>query len=127
MPDKRLFTNNYCAGKKPTDGYAPGDGYFNNINCTLENGVVQALEQAGTNVTAGYVGGMDAHGPPITTSYLQAGLCPVNVHWHLGTEHYSAGEFDEHGNGPPEGGHDSRRLGENVRLGFRCHHYDETD
>merc|ERR1719238_1803249 len=27
-------------------------------------------------------------------------LCPVNVHWHLGTEHRSAGQYDEGGNGP---------------------------
>ena len=27
-------------------------------------------------------------------------MCPVNVHWHLGTEHYSYGQFDENGNGP---------------------------
>lgn len=27
-------------------------------------------------------------------------MCPVNVHWHLGTEHYSAGEYDENGDGP---------------------------
>jgi len=125
-PENRLFTNNYCAGQKPIDGAAPGDGYFNNINCTLEDGVVQALEQAGTNVTAGYVGGMQANGQPITTTYLEAGLCPVNVHWHLGTEHYSMGQYDEHGHGPTEGAH-GRRLSENARLGFRCHHYDDTD
>jgi len=113
-----MFHRNKCAGKKPQDAY------FNNINCTMENGVVQALEQAGTNVTAGYVGGMNAAGTPITTSYLEAGLCPVNVHWHLGAEHFSAGQFDQmDGYGPAEG----RRLGENVRRGFRCHHYDETD
>jgi len=119
-----MFHHNKCAGKKPYDGAVAGDGYFNNINCTLENGVVQALEQAGTNVTAGYVGGMEAVGTPITTSYLEAGLCPVNVHWHLGAEHFSAGQFDQmDGYGPAEG----RRLGENVRRGFRCRHYDETD
>merc|ERR1712129_134669 len=26
--------------------------------------------------------------------------CPVNVHWHMGTEHYSLGEYDENGDGP---------------------------
>jgi len=31
---------------------------------------------------------------PITESYNKVGLFPVNVHWHAGAEHYSAGEFD---------------------------------
>jgi len=64
-------------------------------------------------------------------------MCPVNVHWHLGTEHYSLGQYDEEGSGP--GG--SRAIEEHtddahrymaaddedhgVRDGFRCHHYDK--
>merc|ERR1712113_916798 len=51
-----------------------------------------------------------------------------NVHWHLGTEHYSVGEYDENGNGPNGNAEaPKRRLAEkeNVRGGFRCHHYDE--
>jgi len=123
-PETKLFKSNPCAGKKPYDASTPGDGYFNNINCTLENGVVNALEQAGANVTAGYQGDLDATGRvPINTSYLEAGLCPVNVHWHLGAEHYSAGQFDDDGKGPA----DSRRLAADARLGFRCHHYDASD
>lgn len=127
-PKKQLFGNNICADKKPT-----GNTYFDNADC-LVNGVVDVLEQAGANVTAGYQGMIDATGRvPILTSYLAAGLCPVNVHWHLGAEHYSLGEFDEHGMGPvhhaqddPFGEEDSRRLG-NARLGFRCHKYDGND
>ena len=39
---------------------------------------------------------------PIMGDYAKADppLCPVNVHWHLGTEHRSAGQYDEGGNGP---------------------------
>mmetsp|Transcript_25073 Transcript_25073/g.38380 ORF Transcript_25073/g.38380 Transcript_25073/m.38380 type:complete len:291 (-) Transcript_25073:12-884(-) len=131
-PQKRLFGANICEGKQPVNA-GPGDGYFNNVNC-LSGGQLQSLEQAGANVTRGYRGGLDAGGRvPITTSYLEAGLCPVNVHWHLGTEHYSYGEFDEHGDGPAnsaeeddEGEADSRRLAK-ARLGYRCHKYDASD
>jgi len=121
-PETKLFKSNPCDGKKPYDA-SPGDGYFNNIDC-LADGVVAALEQAGANVTEGYQGELNASGRvPITTSYLEAGLCPVNVHWHLGAEHYSAGQFDFDGKGPA----DSRRLAADARLGFRCHHYDASD
>jgi len=79
-------------------------------------------------------------------------MCPVNVHWHLGTEHLSVGQFDENGVGPgiageedEDGEIDSRRLdvladekrfnfseAESRRLaaarrGMRCHHYDAND
>merc|ERR1719258_951429 len=37
--------------------------------------------------------------PPITAAYHTKGLCPVNVHWHLGAEHLSVGEYDEKGVG----------------------------
>jgi len=136
LPDKRLANTNICANKRPVDS-APGngDGYFNNINCTLQSGVVDALEQAGANVTMGYKGEIEAMSRlPIMTSYLAAGLCPVNVHWHLGTEHLSVGEFDEQGTGPAMsyvsddgGAGDSRRLATNARLGFRCRKYNAND
>merc|ERR1712094_46311 len=95
-------------------------------------GVIKAAEQSGGDVTAGFKGGMDVGDrKPITTSYLKAGLCPVNVHWHLGTEHYSAGEYDEKGTGPEHAGiksrRRSRRAGAAVRLGFRCRKYDGND
>lgn len=118
-----LAGTNICENKKPIDGATPGDEYFKNINCTTEQGVVQALEQAGANVTAGYQGDLDAGSRvPITTSYLEAGLCPVNVHWHMGAEHYSLGEYDEQGSSPKD-----RRLAGDVRHGFKCHHYDSSD
>jgi len=129
---KKMFGENICAGKKPVDA-TPGDKYFNNAPC-LVDGVVKALEQAGANVTAGYQGTLDVGDrEPIMTSYLEAGLCPVNVHWHLGTEHFSLGEFDDHGVGPNNtveedafGEEDSRRL-KDARLGYRCHKFDKSD
>merc|ERR1719420_206378 len=116
---------NICAGKKPIDGNVVGDGYFKNINCTLDTGVVQALEQSGIDVTKGYKGLINTTGrDPITDPYWKAGLCPVNVHWHLGAEHRSAGQYDESGKVKP----DHRRLaaGKKVRKGFSCYHYDSN-
>ncbi len=124
VPDKEqsMFGENPCHGAKPTDPY------FDNTDCTAEG----VLEQAGANVTKGYQGGLDTGDRvPLTDDYFSAGLCPVNVHWHLGTEHYSAGEYDESGMGPSANGDtpnlDDRRLAADARLGFRCHHYDTTD
>lgn len=88
--------------------------------------------QAGGNVTKGYVGSLDVGGlEPITTSYRSQNMCPVNVHWHLGTEHLSNGQYDENGKGPhgtaPRPEWAGRDLAGELRGGFRCHHYDETD
>ena len=104
---------NPCEGKKPKAG-------FENHECMVD-AIVVALEQSGTNVTKGYTGELDAGDRvPITGSYAEEGLCPVNVHWHLGAEHLSVGQYDENGTGP------SSNDGE-VRLGFRCQLYDESD
>ena len=122
-----LFGNNVCQGKKPYDANAPGDGYFKNVQCFVDS-VIQSLEQAGANVTKGYVGELDAGDRvPITTPYWEAGLCPVNVHWHLGAEHLSVGEYDEDGKGPEEDDHHRKMLAGDVRLGGQCHHYDSND
>jgi len=109
---------NPCKGKKPKAG-------FENFPCMKDN-VVVALEQAGANVTKGYVGGLETSAVPITQPYYQQGLCPVNVHWHLGAEHYSAGQFDETGSGPTAIAH-RRLLAGKVREGFQCKHYDGAD
>merc|ERR1719201_1619311 len=90
---------NPCYKQKPKHA-GPGDKYFNNVPC-MEDSVTMVLEQAGANVTKGYKGLMDAGSRvPITSHYTQTDLCPVNVHWHLGAEHLSVGQFDEHGHGP---------------------------
>jgi len=124
---KMTLTTNQCAGKKPL----PGTG-FDNIDCYV-SGVVDATEQAGGDVTAGYAGGLNVGGrTPITEPYWKAGLCPVNVHWHLGAEHRSDGQYDEAGSGPLMAGTPStytqggRRLA-NVRYGYACRHYDAND
>jgi len=89
-------------------------------------------------VTLGYQGLLDTGDRvPITGDYFSEGLCPVNVHWHLGTEHYSKGEYDENGVGPNANGDTpdldedgppyGRRLAGQARLGFRCHDYDSAD
>ena len=112
---------NPCDGKKPS-----GDSYFDNVEC-MKDGVLQALEQAGGNVTIGYEGNFDADGrEPITTPFFEAGLCAVNVHWHLGSEHLSVGEYDTEGHGPSDI-HERRAASGKVRLGSQCHHYDEND
>jgi len=118
-------TSNPCAGQKNIFDW-------DNKPCFIDD-ALNAMEQAGGNVTRGYVGGLDSQSSgPIETTYFAAKLCPVNVHWHLGTEHYSLGEYDEDGHGPnfaiytEHAAHD-RRLADVARLGFRCHHYDADD
>mmetsp|Transcript_82748 Transcript_82748/g.161270 ORF Transcript_82748/g.161270 Transcript_82748/m.161270 type:complete len:342 (-) Transcript_82748:548-1573(-) len=123
-----MFGANRCEGSKPTDDV------FDNFDCV--DAVTNAIEQSGVNVTLGYVGGIDNSAtPPIMTSYREANLCPVNVHWHLGAEHLSVGEYDDQGTGP----HDdlvlveeavaARKLeaSEGERLGFQCNQYDADD
>jgi len=105
---------NPCAGKKLVEGWE-------NTDCLDDDGIVVVPEQSGTNVTVGYKGDLETNATPITTNYSVAGLCPVNVHWHLGAEHLSAGEYDGDGKGPA-----NRRLAEDARRGFRCHHYEEN-
>jgi len=123
-PKKRLTGTNKCDGMKPT---------VPNLECA-RNGVLEAIEQAGGDVTEGVKGGLNVSGRvPISKPYYQTALCPVNVHWHLGAEHRSAGEFDETGVSPhlggvPHGDSAGRRLaaGE-VRYGFACKKYDKND
>jgi hypothetical protein len=118
---------NPCEGQKPKHA-GPGDKYFSNVDCMKDN-VVQTLEQAGANVTKGYKGKLDAgNRVPITGHYRDHGLCPVNVHWHLGAEHLSVGQFDEHGKGPYDpAAHRQLAAGSTVRLGHQCHHYNAAD
>lgn len=108
-----------------------------NVNATLTvnpNFALGTAEQAGGNVTVGYIGGLDVDTTPILRPYSEEGMCPVNVHWHAGTEHLSQGEYDYDGKGPGvlvEVDDDYRRKlameGKEIRQGLRCHHYDETD
>jgi hypothetical protein len=97
-----------------------------NVNCLIDAMVNPAVgPQAGSNITKGYKGGMSVDVTPITDPYWKAGLCPVNVHWHLGAEHYSVGEFDENGKGSRE--IDLTTDGAAGFGSFQCHHYDPED
>jgi len=104
---------------------------FKNKKC-----VEDAFEQAGANVTKGYQGHLDVNAThptsmyydrkPITDPYYKKGLCPVNVHWHLGAEHLSVGEYDETGTGPSSIA--GRRLAAGkVREGHQCKKYNAKD
>jgi len=122
-----LQGENICEGKKPVHADAAAeDNYFQNTDCMVE-GVIAVLEQAGANVTAGYVGQLDTGDRvPITEPYWTQGLCPVNVHWHLGAEHLSVGEYDMFGTGPSYSAKGRRLLAPDARQGFRCHKYTDT-
>ena len=110
--------NNVCMDKNPN---------IPNVDCVHLEG---PGPQSGANVTKGYQGLLETNSQPLTIPYWKNSMCPVNVHWHLGTEHYSVGEYDENGSGP-NGSTDLRRNlaggDKPVRAGFRCHHYDDTD
>jgi len=122
--------DNYCSGTKVDlpniDCYinaigGEGGDVTETVNTAF---VLGTAEQSGANVTKGYNGLYETSAVPMTDPYFMEGMCPVNVHWHLGTEHYSAGEYDDDGKGPSG---DHRSLAGDARLGFRCHHYDETE
>ena len=103
---------NVCAGKKID---------LPNAQCIVDS-IVNVGPQAGGNVTKGYNGSMPVDFVPLSKPYYQAGLCPVNVHWHLGAEHLSVGEYDENGKGPT-----TEELDGDMRAGHQCMHYDEAD
>lgn len=119
-------------------------GYFNNRACAemMDIGFSVDLPQAGMDVTDdGTFGVLDYKGTfdPIMENYADTDLCPVNVHWHMGTEHRSEGEYDETGSGPhpydlhgadagSHGGGMRQLAGDKkIRQGMLCHHYDEED
>jgi len=103
---------NVCAGKKID---------LPNVDCIVD-AMTNVGPQAGANVTKGYNGSMVVDFVPITKPYYQAGLCPVNVHWHLGAEHLSVGEYDETGDGPLV-----EDLDGGIRAGHQCTAYDAED
>jgi hypothetical protein len=125
---KGLSGTNICAGKK-------ADLDLPNKDCKVNDLLNDINEQAGADVSAGVQGGFDSDTWPIMTSYMQAGLCPVNVHWHLGAEHKSAGQYDETGKSPNHGrrlegevrSSYHRRLAADARYGGKCQHYDSSD
>ena len=141
---------NPCDGMKAASvlNYVMGDvalnamkGKLANLPCFEDEADVTAFApQAGADVTPGVVVGViDSSGMPAIQGDLkdtsrEYPLCAVNVHWHEGAEHRSAGEYDEAGEGPNlgyEGYHGpgdesyGRRLagGGGQTQGHHCHHY----
>lgn len=130
-----LAGENTCAGAKldfpNIECFDALDDEGGNVTEGSDMLVPQVGPQAGTNVTKGYNGDMPMDGVvPITEPLHTKGLCPVNVHWHLGTEHFSAGEYDcedDEKCGPEGGIHRKRKLAGKVRQGYQCNHYDPED
>merc|ERR1719277_2611713 len=127
-PSVRLAGSNPCADQKSLT--SPG---MDNKDCFKE-AVANAGEQSGSDVTQGYTGTMTSSVTPIVSPYYKTALCPVNVHWHLGAEHRSAGEFDETGTSPAnhltpedENPEDTRRRLAAARYGFACKKYVADD
>lgn len=113
---------NICEGTKPKVG-------FPNVPCKTGADISKDVPpQAAANVTEGYVGDYDdTDAPvPITVPFEDVvGLCPVNVHWHLGAEHASAGEYGPDGSGPTKVD-PRRKLAGKTTQGGQCSLYDET-
>ena len=82
--------------------------------------------QSATDVTAGAAGDRDPALAPIV-DYNDMGMCTVNVHWHIGAEHRSEGQYDEaaafdHPNKDTYAG-SHRRLASadgGMRIGHMC-------
>ena len=112
---------NVCEGKKPD---------LPNTACIVD-AKVNVGPQAAANVTKGYQGSMNVTEDPITVPFWSVGMCPVNVHWHVGTEHLSVGEYDETGVGPATDGEvpangAAQGGGDSPREGHRCKLYDPS-
>jgi len=118
----QLATSGPPAGDNPCHLKKPDAA---NVQCVIDE-VLMTGEQSGANVTKGYKGDRETDAVPITTPYYMNSMCPVNVHWHLGAEHYSAGQFDETGSGPSDV-NKRRRLAGETRQGFQCKHFDSSD
>jgi hypothetical protein len=103
---------NICQGKNPN---------LPSADCIVD-AMTNVGPQAGANVTAGYQGNMTVDYVPITTPFWMNGMCPVNVHWHLGAEHLSVGQYDENGTGPL-----LEETKEKIRQGHQCNLYDDKD
>jgi len=115
--------DNICAGAKPE---LANRACYDQLNQVMTD----VGPQSGANVTKGYKGNMAVTHQPITTPYFKNGMCPVNVHWHLGTEHYSAGEYDETGTFPEvldNLDRRERRTAELARPGYHCKYYNTNE
>ncbi|KAL7552252.1 hypothetical protein ACHAWF_015510 [Thalassiosira exigua] len=127
------FRDNPCYGSAAAGLQALGR--TQDIPCS--EAIEQQHGQTGADVTEGYVGGLDVgDAEPYTQPFSTIDfMCVVNVHWHLGAEHRSEGEYDEDvGKGPvekydyPEYAYDGQGYSESgVPGGLRCGLYDAED
>jgi len=126
---------NYASTKGPDatnpceDTKLTGEAW-DNVKCVAE--AIAGKPQSGANVTKGYKGSMNVDHAAQTEPYWKMGMCPVNVHWHLGAEHYSLGQYDETGTAPVYKaiGSGRRALAEaddQVRAGYKCKYYNEDE
>ena len=113
----RGFGNNPCID---STGQAPLRADLGDIEC--EN----AGAQSATDVTKGAAGDRNPGITPVV-DYNDASMCTVNVHWHIGAEHRSEGQYDEaaafdHPNKDTYAG-SHRRLASSdggMRIGHMC-------
>jgi len=90
---KQAFLNSMKVdyGENPcidSTGQAPLRADLGDIECE------DAGAQSATDVTKGAAGDLDPALAPIV-DYNDMGMCTVNVHWHIGAEHRSEGQYDE--------------------------------
>jgi len=126
---KNQLGENPCAGADPGIPNLPCFDDLGEVNPGLSLGG-SGGEQAAADVTVGYIGLLEVDYDPIVTDFYTNGMCAANVHWHIGAEHRSEGQFDENGVGPhtfTDGGHRNLAEGGELQEGFRCHHYDPSD
>ena len=122
---KQAFLNSMKVdyGENPcidSTGQAPLRADLGDIECE------SAGAQSATDVTAGAAGDRDPALAPIV-DYNDMGMCTVNVHWHIGAEHRSEGQYDEnaafdHPNKDTYAG-SHRRLASadgGMRIGHMC-------
>jgi hypothetical protein len=122
---KQAFLNSMKVdyGENPcidSTGQAPLRADLGDIECE------SAGAQSATDVTKGAAGDLDPALAPIV-DYNDMGMCTVNVHWHIGAEHRSEGQYDEnaafdHPNKDTYAG-SHRRLASadgGMRIGHMC-------
>ncbi|KAK7253745.1 hypothetical protein SO694_00002450 [Aureococcus anophagefferens] len=66
---------------------------YSDKRCSVKGYVGDSTEKSAYDVTEGSVGLMDPALDPIPTTTPRA--CAVNVHWHIGAEHRSEGQYTE--------------------------------
>ena len=123
----RGFGNNPCID--PDLGLAPLRNDLGDVDCEDSTTGATAGAQSATDVTdysTGAKGDRDPALAPIV-DYNDMGMCTVNVHWHIGAEHRSGGQYDEtaefdHPNKDTYAG-SHRRLASadgGMRIGHMC-------